>query len=297
MIWQYRAKLINNNTFNINRGVIITGIYKIVNKLNNKIYIGKSKNIETRIKRHKNDYKWTNTYLYYAMRKYGVENFDFEIVEECNESELNDREIYWIDYYKSFYKVGSGYNMTKGGERLFGEENPFYGKHHTKETIEYFSYLASQKTGENNPFYGKHHTNDTKIKISTANTGKVRTNEQKRKISTRETGENNPFYGKHHTDEAKKKMSLSKMKTFIAISENGEKVYFKGYKSICDFLNQIQHPDVIEKKIRNAIKENKKVYGYYWLESVETIETTSEMMEGSRVGMGEIPISEVQGTA
>ena len=48
------------------------------------------------------------------MRKYGIENFTFEIIEECSQEQLNEREIYWISYYDSFNKE-KGYNMTPGG--------------------------------------------------------------------------------------------------------------------------------------------------------------------------------------
>jgi hypothetical protein len=53
--------------------------------------------------------------LYRSIRKYGIENFIFEILEECNEEELNDKEIYWIKYYDATNKE-KGYNIKLGGE-------------------------------------------------------------------------------------------------------------------------------------------------------------------------------------
>lgn len=93
----------------------MVGIYKIKNLINNKIYIGQSHNIEERIKRHKKrkDYEeYKDIHLYRAMRKYGIENFSFEIIEECSIDRLDEREIYWIKYYNSF---NEGYNETLGG--------------------------------------------------------------------------------------------------------------------------------------------------------------------------------------
>lgn len=100
----------------------ITGIYKITNLINGKIYIGKSLNIKARFWAHKSYYKtnapsknnkyWHNK-LYTAMREFGIENFSFEVIEECNSEDLNQREIYWIDYYNSY---NEGYNMTLGGD-------------------------------------------------------------------------------------------------------------------------------------------------------------------------------------
>lgn len=49
------------------------------------------------------------------MRDYGIENFSFEILEECPKEQLDDREIYWIEYYHSTDKA-KGYNVSKGGK-------------------------------------------------------------------------------------------------------------------------------------------------------------------------------------
>lgn len=90
------------------------GIYKITNRINGKIYIGQSINIKFRWKQHEQEAKGErrNSLLYQAMRKYGLENFSFEVIEECSQENLNEREVYWIDYYNSF---NEGYNMTPGG--------------------------------------------------------------------------------------------------------------------------------------------------------------------------------------
>ena len=95
-------------------------IYKITNLINNKCYIGQTtKSIEERWNRHKRDAfnkeKYNYEYpLYRAFRKYGIENFSFEIIEKCKISELNEKEIYWIKYYNS--AGHNGYNQTLGGD-------------------------------------------------------------------------------------------------------------------------------------------------------------------------------------
>ena len=87
------------------------GIYKITNLCNGKIYIGQSVDIQRRWRDHKN---CTSDYaLYRAFRKYGLENFQFDVIEECNVDQLNEREKYWINYYDSFFH---GYNETLGGD-------------------------------------------------------------------------------------------------------------------------------------------------------------------------------------
>ena len=92
-------------------------IYKIKNNINDKIYIGKTmKNINKRFKEHCRDSKREdieNIPLYKAMNKYGIENFSVELIEECEDDILSQREIYWIEYYGSFKY---GYNATLGGD-------------------------------------------------------------------------------------------------------------------------------------------------------------------------------------
>ena len=97
----------------------IIGIYKITNQINGKAYVGLSKNCLKRWSDH-----YSKSYnskkkddldkpLYKAMRKYGRENFSFEIIEECDLDKLREREVYWISYFDT-YK--NGYNATAGGD-------------------------------------------------------------------------------------------------------------------------------------------------------------------------------------
>lgn len=92
-------------------------IYKITNDINDKVYIGKTlSSIEERFKQHKKDsLKELEQIrpLYRAMRKYGIEKFHIEKVEECPLEILSDREKYWIEFFSS-YK--NGYNATIGGD-------------------------------------------------------------------------------------------------------------------------------------------------------------------------------------
>ena len=90
-------------------------IYQITNDINNKIYIGKTEfSIEKRFKEHCADaFRERNEKrpLYSAMRKYGIEHFHVELIEETDNPE--EREIYWIEQKRSFK---NGYNATLGGD-------------------------------------------------------------------------------------------------------------------------------------------------------------------------------------
>ena len=91
-------------------------IYKIQNLINNHVYIGQTvKNYHKRFLQHKANYDkpyFSQLTLYKAFKKYGLENFSFEPIEEVENEKLDEKEKYWINYYDS-YK--NGYNMTLGG--------------------------------------------------------------------------------------------------------------------------------------------------------------------------------------
>lgn len=94
-------------------------IYKITNKINNKIYIGQvyNKTIYDRFERHIKEANYNSkSYLCRAITKYGSENFTCELIDTAkNLQELNQKEIYWIAYYNSTNKK-IGYNLTPGGD-------------------------------------------------------------------------------------------------------------------------------------------------------------------------------------
>ena len=107
------------------------GIYCAKNIVNEKVYVGKSVDIEKRWKDHKNGYNNPNSsqyisYFYNALRKYGFNSFEFSVLEECTEDKLNDREIFWINKFQSNNRE-YGYNTTDGGDGVTGYwDRPVY---------------------------------------------------------------------------------------------------------------------------------------------------------------------------
>lgn len=95
-------------------------IYKIINDVNDKVYIGKTAfSIQKRFQEHCQDaFRDRNEKrpLYAAMRKYGIEHFSIEQIEECSDDVAADREAYWIGIYKAY---STGYNATLGGDGKF----------------------------------------------------------------------------------------------------------------------------------------------------------------------------------
>ena len=99
-------------------------IYKISNSVNDKVYIGKTqRTLQVRWTEHKNKYIVYDNKLYRAMRKYGIEKFKIDLVEENIPVELlNQKEKDYINQYNSYY---NGYNSTFGGE---GESSVDFSK-------------------------------------------------------------------------------------------------------------------------------------------------------------------------
>lgn len=93
------------------------GIYKIENIVNHKVYIGQSRNVYRRLNNHQNDLiknKHANDYLQKSFNKYGLEKFVFELIEECSIEMLNEKEIYWINFYGG-ENDDKNFNLKSGG--------------------------------------------------------------------------------------------------------------------------------------------------------------------------------------
>lgn len=155
-------------------------IYKVTNNINGKCYIGKTiSSLPRRKSQHMYEAKneRDNFVFRKAIRKYGRENFEWEIIERFNSREEMDKsEVKYIELYDSFYGTGKGYNMTKNGS------SGMRGKKHSEETKEK---LRSYR-----------HTPEAKEKIRLA-------------TIERETWLNNGFTmkGRKHSEETKRRIS------------------------------------------------------------------------------------------
>lgn len=109
-----------------------------------------------------------NSHLQSSILKYGRENFNFEILEFSNEENLNDREKYWIDFYKS-YDSNFGYNKTFGGDGLIATEEI---KLKISNSLTGIQHSDKRKLNQSNSHKGKTLSDETKIKQS--NSQKIR---------------------------------------------------------------------------------------------------------------------------
>lgn len=134
-------------------------VYLITNHVNGSIYIGKCGDIDARWYEHKKEAcsNRRNQYIYNSMRKYGIDNFSIEELEqhETEQSAL-DGEVFHIMYRRS---IGDKVmNLTNGGEGISGWK-------HSEEAKEK---IAESRRGKPAPNKGKPHTEDTKIKMAAA---------------------------------------------------------------------------------------------------------------------------------
>lgn len=94
--------------------IMTIGIYMITNKINNKKYIGQSINIKER--KHYHFTTRNKMIISNVIFKHGKENFDFQILQECEESQLNELEVKYIKEYETHISLGKGYNVDLGGK-------------------------------------------------------------------------------------------------------------------------------------------------------------------------------------
>ena len=189
---------------------MIIFIYKIVNTINNKVYIGRTVNCKQRWQRHVRSAKKETSHIYNAMRKYGVDKFSMIVIQSCSSKEkANEIERMLIKEYNS---LKNGYNSTEGGDGL---SNP------SKETR---IKLSMAMKGKGHP-----QSEETKIKIALANKGQIpwikgkkQSEEHKQKRADARRGQKHSeeskqknreaHLGKRHSQETKQKMRKARSK-------------------------------------------------------------------------------------
>ena len=181
-----------------------SGIYGIHNKINNKWYIGQSKDIKDRNYHERRNMKKgrfhnnsENPHFVNAIKKYGINSFEFVIIEYCPIEELNKKEIYYIKKYNA--KSPNGYNLTNGGEATRGYK-------HTLESRKKMSEIQKKLYAEGKTcFGGKRFVGIGKDNPNYGKRWKCTPEEYEKKYGKRRNykGENNPNFGKHASIETK----------------------------------------------------------------------------------------------
>ncbi len=175
-------------------------IYKAINKINSKVYIGQT--VSPLKKRIANHLVAKNGLFPAALQKYGIQSFEISIIDQASSKEiLETKERYWISQYNC--KAPAGYNLTDGGDGGFKrcEETcnkmsmAMTGKHPNEETRKK---LSAAVIGEKNPNWGKFGENNPLFGRKRPDTG------ARNKLWV---GDKNPMWGRYHTEETRRKIS------------------------------------------------------------------------------------------
>jgi group I intron endonuclease len=203
----------------------ISGIYCIRNTINGKAYVGKSVNIPGRWRWHRRKLRTNlhdSAHLQLSWNMYGENSFEFLILEQCDNSCLNERETFYIKMLDS-RNIEKGYNLTDGGDGLLGmkrsdetkrklseynKANPSRGNLGRSHSVEAREKISNSRKGKPSNNKGLLMTAEQKEKISKAKKGKSLppfTEDHKRKISESGKGK----HPEHISEEHKKKISES----------------------------------------------------------------------------------------
>ena len=186
-------------------------IYKITNKTDGKIYIGQTTQPLIMRWKHHRSMRGNCRYLKSAFKKYGIDNFDFEMICNCSDEELDKFEIQYMEEFNSM--VPNGYNLREGGNG---------GRHHEETKKKIADTLKGRTDIIRGSWTGLHHSEESKIKI--AATLKGRTDIDRSNLFS--------WTGLHHSEESKIKIAEShKIKINQYDSDNN---FIKTYDSICD---------------------------------------------------------------
>ena len=190
------------------------GIYKITNKLNDKVYIGQSIDIDARWRQHIN--AKDNMLIHKSIQKYRAENFSFEVLLECPADMLDVWERDMIALYDCISP--NGYNLTEGGGGCKCSEET---KKKMSEARKGIHLPEETRLKMSNIRKGIQLSEETKIKIGNAQKGIPRSEETKIKISNALKGTKR----KPHSKETKHKMSESHKGKHWKI-ENGKRIWY-----------------------------------------------------------------------
>lgn len=212
-------------------------IYKCQNKINNKIYIGKTiKTLNSRKKQHYRDSKIHDFKFHRALKKYKESDFEWSEIDTTNNKEcLSKKEIYWIKYYNSFK---DGYNSTLGGEGTSGFT-------HSDET--------------KNKMMGRVISNETREKVSKANAIRVVSFETKDKMSKSHIGKSEGE--RNANSKLKEKDIIYIIKLFSEGLTTTEilKLYNVNIESIRNIISGRTWKNVDRSSIENKINHNRSI--------------------------------------
>lgn len=196
------------------------GIYKIINVVNNKFYVGSAVDLKRRKTRHFSELrtgKHNNRHLQAAWVKYGEQAFVFVVVEELpDDADLLAAENVWLkEHVGKDYCYNLGVDATAPSLGMSGELSPTWGRKRTPKE------LAAQN------WTGKKHTTESKAKIREHLLGKPKSAEVRAKISATLSGEGNYWFGKKRPDHG-----VKVSRAVVATSPDGKTLEYDSIQAL-----------------------------------------------------------------
>jgi group I intron endonuclease len=215
-------------------------IYIVTNKITQKQYVGQTiATLEQRKHSHLSDtdYNRDNVYFHNSIRKYGIENFIWEILEDgLPDEKLSERETFYIKKFDTFNR---GYNLTLGGEGCHGYKHSEEMLRHlseikigTKASLKTKEKMSESHKGKPPTTKGMKFSDETRKKMSESSKGKLHTQESKEKIRLANLGSKNPRFGKHQTAEHSKRQSDAQKQPVLQFTKDMK--FIDRYDSVGD---------------------------------------------------------------
>ena len=236
-------------------------IYKIVSP-SNRVYIGQTISLQRRLSAYKrNDCKGQKR-LFNSFNTYGFENHNFEVIEECDDDKLNERERYYQDFYSVLSKNGLNCKLTNTSDKRLV---------HSEDSLKKISEASKGRTW----------SEERKKQFSQKRIGLKLSEESKKKISIANSGKNNGMYGFIYSEEYREKkrefrhskesiekislnskgkvktkehlrnISLSKSRVILDVSTG---IFYENIKEVSE-LFEISY-STLKKRMYNKLKNN-----------------------------------------
>lgn len=226
-------------------------IYKITSP-SNKVYVGQSRNVDKRFKQYKSMRCNTQKVLLNSLKKYGVDNHVFEIIEECAFEDLNIRERYWQEYYNSLAPNGLNSILTEYDNipRVVSKSTSIK--------------LSESKLGNKNPMYGTKKTDAQKEYLSLKFKGRVFTDEWKAKILASKIKSGKHKHGKPMSEETKQMLKLSLIEKFSGFNNTRSRIVLDVETGIFYYnVNDVSlynniHKETLRAMLKGRIKNKTK---------------------------------------
>jgi group I intron endonuclease len=240
-------------------------VYLIINLVNNKKYVGITRNgYLVRFHQHlqESHTAYHNSILHKALAKYGDENFVVKLIEtNVPDSQIKEKEKYYIKLYDTFYVNKKGYNMTEGGDGMSGYSHTKQTKAKISSTLTGHKFPKSRNKKIQQAMIGREYKEEWKLALSASRKGRFK-------------GNDNPFYGKRHSNVTIQKLREAHSKCPVACCDIATQSELHTFIGFCDAARWVIASGLTTAQVKTCATRIRVVatstntlctaYGYIW---------------------------------